>query len=365
MSDGQLLLIFLIAFTLYECVRWVPARAWIFQAVGGGKWKASRPWEVFRTRGGGMKLLMPIPPVEPHVVTASWPCVPHEAGLCLWEDESGTARHVPWDQVRAIAEGAVLHLNPQYRVRCIHAQSANAWAAEVNTWVKQTQVQRRKAFLKRTADMFNSKSLTEEAASVQLKTRGLRRLGSFIFFWCFLFLPFIYWRWADAWPSLAAIGVLFVLTFIQGFLLFRHVRRDSRLKADAIQHVLSTTLFPPAAMRAADWVCSACSPEAHPLAALRTWGKPEAVTELAATLWREARWPRGDHFAERPWHGPEVEALERFFKSAGIALETLEAAPALPEGCTRWCPRCQTPYQDTVSECADCGGMKLLVASDS
>lgn len=362
MSDGQLLLIVIGAFTLYECLRWVPARAWIFQAVGGGRWKPSRPWSVFRTRGGGMALLMPIPPMEPHVVTATWPCAPHEAGLCLWDDESGMSLHLAWEQVRAMAEGSVLHLSSQHRVRCIHAESAQAWAAEVNGWVKQPQEQRRKAFLKRASAMFNEKTLVDGAASVQMKTRGLRRIGNFLFFWCFLFLPLIYWRFADAWPSVTAIGILFALTFAQGILLFRHVRRDARLKADAIQHVLSSTLFPPASMRAADWVCAVSCPEIHPLAALKVWSTPEALSNLSSTLWREARWPRGD-FPQRPWQGPEVEALERFFKSAGITIESLETPPSLPEGCTHWCPRCLTPYQAQAAQCADCGGMKLLGAS--
>src|SRR6187402_3212375 len=100
MSDGQLLLIALVAFTLYECLRWVPIRAWVFQALGGEVWRGAQPWETLRTRGGAVAMLMPVPPLEPHVVTAAWPCAPHEGGLCVWHDESGAARHVPWDKVR-------------------------------------------------------------------------------------------------------------------------------------------------------------------------------------------------------------------------------------------------------------------------
>lgn len=359
MTDGQLLLIVLGAFTFYECLRWVPARAWIFQALGNGKWRGSRPWELFRTRGGALAQLMPVPPLEPHVITAAWACAPHEGGLCVWDDESGAAKHVPWDQVRPLAEGAVLHLTPEHRVRCVNATSAKAWAKLVTEWAKQTQVQRRQGFLKQAKNMLSEKPLMEAAESLERHTRWLRRIGGWLFFWCFLFLPVIYWRFADTWPSLAAIGVLFALAFVQAFLLMRHVRRDVRLREDAVQHILSAALFPPASMRAADWVCSCGSPETHPLAALKVWGKEEMLHEVAARHWREARWPLGE-FAERPWDGPEVEALRGFFESSGIKLEALEATPMLPEGCTHWCPRCLTPYQEPTTECADCGGMKLL-----
>src|SRR5436189_1401040 len=101
MSDGQLLLIALGALTIYECLRWVPSRAWVFQALGGGVWRATRPWELFRTRGGGVVMLTPLPPVEAHVATSEWPCAPHEKGLCIWHEEQSGARHVPWPEVKA------------------------------------------------------------------------------------------------------------------------------------------------------------------------------------------------------------------------------------------------------------------------
>jgi hypothetical protein len=363
MSDGKLLLIAVVVFTLYECLRWVPARAWIFQALGGKGWRDSQPWEIFRTRGGGLALLMPVPPFEAHVITAAWPCVPHEAGLCLWNDESGAMRHVPWDQVRALADGAVLHLTPEHRVRCIHAASAEAWEREVNAWVKQPQEQRRRSFLKRAAAMLKVKPLLREAQLLQKRTRWLRSIGGWIFLLCFLVTPATYWRFGDSWPALAAAGVLLGLMIIQAIFVARQVRRDARLKKGALQHVLSAALFPPASMRVADWVCASCSPESHPLAGLKAWGKPESLAKVAGRLWRHARWPIGD-VSERPWNGPEVAVLATFLKEHGIAPATLEASPELPEGSTRWCPRCHIPYRDTVTECEDCGGMKLMSQAD-
>jgi hypothetical protein len=362
MSDGQLLFIVLVAFTLYECLRWVPIRAWVFQALGGEQWRGAQPWETFRTRGGAVAMLMPVPPLEPHVVTAAWPCAPHEAGLCVWHDESGATQHVPWETVKPIAVGAVLHLTPEHRVRCIHAASAASWAAMVSEWMKQSQEQRAKSFMTRAAKMLDVQALTEAATALAKGTRWLRRIGGAIFFWCLLFLPAIYWRFSETWPSYAALGVLLVLMLVQAVLLARVARREPRLREGFVQHLLSVALFPPASMRAADWVCASRSPEAHPLAALKAWSKPEKLEAVAAKLWREARWPMGN-FSERPWHGPEVDALEAFYKAHGLKPESYETSPVLPEGCTRWCPRCRTPYQDSAADCADCGGMELMSAS--
>jgi hypothetical protein len=359
MSDGQLLLIALAAFTLYECLRWVPARAWVFQASGGKEWRASHPWNVFRTRGGGMVLLMPVPPLEPHVLAAAWPCVPHEEGLCIWSDESGAARHIPWAQVSAHAEGAELHFTPEHRVLCSCATGAEAWAAHVNGWVRQSQPQRTESFLKLAAAMLAVKPLKRTAQVLEMRTRRLRRIGGWTFFCSVLILPVIYWRFADGWPTYAAAALLLTLTLSQAAMLYRQVRRDPRLRKGAWQHLFGAALFPPASMRAADWVCATCTPEAHPLAALKAWSSAEDLHRGAARFWREARWPLGD-VPTLPWSGPEVDALARFFKAHGIEPETLDAPPALPEGSTHWCPRCHTPYQEPAAECADCGGMKLL-----
>lgn len=358
MSDGQLLLIALGAFTLFECARWVPVRAWVFQAAGGGSWRGAGPWELFRTRGGGIAMLMPVPPLEPHVVTAAWPCAPHEQGLCVWDDESGVARHVPWDQVRPHADGAALHFTTEHRVRCVHAASAKAWEELAKSWVAQPQDKRRESFLKRARTMLDEKPLIQSVDSLRKDTRWLRCIGGWIFFWCFLMLPVTYWRFADAWPMLAAIGVLFAMMLTQAVLLWRQVHRDPRLREGAAQHLLSAALFPPASMRAGDWICAVRPPEAHPLAAFKAWRTAEELEKVLAPAWREARWPLGD-FPSRPWNGPEVEALTAFIETHGINRAALETPPSLPDGCARWCPRCHTTYQDSATECADCGGMKL------
>ena len=143
MTDGQLVIVVLFAFLAYESLRWVPARGWLFERGFSGTWRGRRPWNLFRTKGGGIADLRGL---GAHVIAAAWPCVPHEQGLCVWEDESGGARHVPWDQVKAHAEGPVLHLADGHHVRCIHPTSATAWSTLEKKKKNQSQPEREQSF---------------------------------------------------------------------------------------------------------------------------------------------------------------------------------------------------------------------------
>ena len=359
MTDGQLVIAVLAAYLVYESLRWVPTRAWLFERSPGGKWRGRRPWSLFRRQGGGIAELRGL---GAHVVAASWPCVPHEHGLCVWEDESGGARHVPWDQVKAHAEGAVLHLTADHRVRCIHATSAASWAKLVNAWVGQPQPKRKASFQKKAKLLLDVSALKEAAEASRNLTKRLSFQGRIIFAWTFLVVPFTYWRHGDHWLTLVVVGALFLHMFIQAFLLFRIVRRHDALRKDAFAHLMGVAMLPGTSIRAADWVCARLSPEAHPLTALRAWHGEEdsELKAYAARCWREARWPIGD-FPTRPWDGPEVAALRAFLEAhEGTNPDMLESAPQAQEGCTRWCPRCLTQYSDAAGECSDCAGMKLL-----
>lgn len=358
MTDGQLVIVVLFAFLVYESLRWVPARAWLFERGLAGRWSGRRPWSLFRTKGGG---IAEVRGLGAHVVAAAWPCVPHEQGLCVWEDEGGRARHVPWHLVKARAEGAMLLLTGDHRVRCIHAASAASWAKTVNAWAGQPQAERESSFAKKAKEMLDARALEETADALRKLTSHLGFQGGTILAWTFLAVPFTYWRHGDHWITLIVIGALFLHMFVQAFFVFRLMRRHHALRKDALAHVLGAAMLPGTSIRAGAWVCSQLSPEAHPLAALQAWpGKSDAdFVKHAERCWREARWPVGD-FPRLPWNGPEVAALRAFLMTQERTNPAiLEAPPPAQEGCTRWCPRCLAQYSDAAAECGDCAGMAL------
>jgi hypothetical protein len=364
MTDGQFLLLVFTLLYLYECLRWVPGRAVIWSLFGSATdpkaWRSGSPLQLFRTRGGAFALLPPVPPIAAHVMAASWPAVPHSQGLCVWDEATGVTSHIPWDDVHAAADEATLKVTAGHQVRCVHGWQAAEWAKLIQGWKTLPQEEREVQFLAKAATLLNREALLEAGRRVAKETRGLRWNGTVIFVWTLLVLPYTYWRFADTLPTLIAFAAVYVLMLWQAGCLWALSRREPRLKHGRWSHILGAAFYPPSSIRAADWVCVMRCPEVHPLASAFAWGSKESAEKLAAQIWRLARWPVGS-FDQRPWSGPEVQALEAFFKTLELDLSSLAVAPDLPEGANRHCPRCLATYASTAETCPDCGGMPLIV----
>ena len=363
MTDGQFLLLIFALLYLYECLRWVPGRAIVWRLFGRatapGAWSRVAPLELFRTRGGAFVLLSPLPPVGAHLVTAAWPAVPHAQGLCLWDEVNGSASHIPWSEVNASAEEATLRVAPGRAVRCVHGWQAAEWARLIQSWKPLPQEERESQFLAKAATMLEEQLLRDAGVEVARATRSLRWNGTLLVLWALGILPYTYWRFGDTFPTLVAIGSLYFVMLCQAVTLWWISRRDPRLKYGRWSHILGAAFYPPSSIRAADWVCAMKSPEVHPLLAAFTLGQREAAEKLASHAWRHARWPVGS-ISERPWDGPEVQALRSFFAKVNLEVSRLETPPALPEGASKHCPRCLATYGDKAETCNDCGGMPLV-----
>lgn len=364
MTDGQALYLAFAAFYLFECLRWVPARCWIFQTRGDRpSWSHAKPWNFFRTRGGAVALLNPLPPFGIQIRAATWPCVPHQQGLCVWDDEVKFARHLPWESLKVQVDDSVIHFTEKLYVRCLNPRDAKSWAALIRGWKAQSDAARRQSFLKMARDKFEDENLTGAVRNLQEKIRHHRLLSHAVFLTCFLLLPFTYWRFATTLPTFGVIGLLYLCMFTQAFLLWRQVRRDPALRPGSWPRILSAAFFPPASIRVADWLSEMRIPDSHPLTLLQKEADPERFHEEAAKLWRESRWPLGN-FPYLPWDGPEVEALSVFFKRADLKLQKLEALPSLAAS-TSYCPRCLTIYAESAHECSDCQGIHLMKSAAS
>jgi hypothetical protein len=368
MTDGQALLAGFIGLYLYECLRWVPAHAVIWTLSGAEDlmkgWRSRMPLRVFRTRGGALGILPPWQPSPVHLIAATWPCVPHEQGLAVWEGETGPVVHVPWGEVQPVTEGKVVRFSPHVQVRCVHERLAEEWAGMAARWKGEPQEAREQAFLRKAATMLDASALRGATTGLLRVTRSLRQTGAVLFGWTVVLVPLIYWRFGDTLPSLLALGGLCLLMALQACFLFRLSTREPRLRAGRWGRVLAAAFYPPAAIRAADSVCSELSPEVHPLQAAHLLGEEGETARLAALHWRLARWPRGN-FPSRPWRGPEVVALEEFFHRIQLPQSALELGPAGADGSLTFCPRCHSSYSGTTLSCADCDGMPLVTKNFS
>lgn len=363
MTDGQALLAGFIGLYLYECLRWVPVHAVIWTSTGAEDlrqgWRSRMPLRVFRTRGGALAILPPWQSSPVHIIAAPWPCVPHEQGLAVWEGETGGIVHIPWEDVEPVTEGKVVRFSSCVQVRCVHEGLAKEWAGLAARWKAEPQEAREQTFLGKAATMLDTAALKDATTGMLRATLSLRRTGEVLFAWTALFLPLIYWRFGDTLPSLLAAGGLCLLMALQACHLFRLSTREPRLREGRWGRVLAAAFYPPAAIRASDSVCSEIAPEVHPLQAAHLLGGEEETVRLAALHWRLARWPRGD-FPSRPWHGPEVVAIEEFLHRIQLPQSALEQGPAGANGSVTYCPRCHASYSETTESCADCDGMPLV-----
>lgn len=360
MTDGQILLTAVAVLTLYECARWVPAHAWIFTSQDGQRWKGTRPWERFRARGGGIALLPPLPAPGLHLTCTSWPCAPHEKGLCVWSQAGGIAKVIPWAEAKPVAHGAVLRLATGLECRCANARSAWEWARLTDSWKSMSAEEREASFAVKAQQMLDATRMKAEVEKLAGITKRLRLVGAIILGLTFILMPAVYWRFGDHVISYGCLGVLVAFTLTQACLLVGLVRNHAELRKDSGVHILSAAFFPPSAMRAADWVCAGLGPDVHPLTAHLAWSARELFLDECRRAWRICRWP-GEHVGALPWEGPEVRALKTFFQDNQIPVEDLEVTPERQPECTQYCPRCQAQYLPSAgTRCPDCVQVPLV-----
>ncbi|MFC5454495.1 hypothetical protein [Prosthecobacter fluviatilis] len=353
MTDGQTLLAVFVLLYLMECLRLVPATAWMAAGTGNKGWSTLRPWMKLQLGGGSPLLLSPLPPMRAHALALPWIFAPDHDSLRVRLTDS-VSTYVPWEQLALRVEENLLHLGTGCRVRLPSAALAEVWRQRLAEWQGLKPEQRRKAFLKHARASLDVKSASQSAAASAGQSRALRLLATTHFMWCFGVLSVLYHRFGDSLPVLAAAGVLLLLQFIQSWLFLRNTRKNAALIPHRRWRALGIVFLPQLTMRAFDSVNLSTDAEPpHPLA-WRSLLDEKPWLEHARQFWRESRYTPG--WSENAPLTPEAEALRSFFQSEGVA-ETDYDPPAETKLPT--CPRCRAEYQSGVTSCADCGGVEL------
>ena len=353
MTDGQMLLAAFVLLYLIECLRLVPSTAWMAVGSSTSGWSTLRPWLRLQIDSGSPLLLSPLPPMQAHALALPWLLVPEPEALRVRLTDSMSAL-VPWDQLALRAEETMLHLDATTRVRLPTKALAELWQQRLTEWHALTPDQRRSAFLKLARTTLDTQTASQNAAATAALSRSLRRCATLHFMWCFGVMSALYHRFGDSLAVLAAAGVLLLLQFIQSWLFLRATRKSALKIPHRRWRALGIAFLPQLAMRAFDVVnlTTAAEPP-HPLA----WhGLLDEKNWLqhARQFWREARYvPGWSHNETLPL---EAEALQKFFRHAGIAAADYDppSAAQLPA-----CPRCGAEYQSGITTCSDCGGVEL------
>lgn len=356
MTDGQTLFAVFALLYLIECLRLVPSTAWMAAGAAKSRWGVIRPWGKLHVAGGSPLLLSAVPPMNAHAAALPWLFVPEENGLRVrLTDEMTTL--VAWENLQPRAEEATLHLGATTQVKMPSPALATTWAQRLVEWHKLTPEKRRSAFLKQARASLDTKAAEKAASEAAQRSRGLRRMATVLFMWCFGVISAVYHRFGDGVIVLSAGGMLLLLQFVQAWLFLRATRTLKELIPHRRWRALGVAFLPQLAMRAGDVVSLATDKEpAHPLAWRAMLDDKEWLAH-ARQFWREARyvpgWPQA---AVLP---PEVEALRAFFTHEEVAEAEYDPPPA---GKLPTCPRCGAEFKAGTAVCKDCGGVELRVA---
>lgn len=358
MTDGQMLFAVFALLYLIECLRLMPAAAWVASGAGGSHWGMLRPWSRFQIGAGSPLQLSPLPPMQAHLLALPWLFVPEGESLRVRLTDRMNV-HIAWEKLTLGVEESTLHLDAVTRLRMPSKALAELWRQRLEEWRGLTPDQRRSAFLKHARSTLDTKSVRQTAMDTARRSRALRVVASIHCLWCFGVISVLYHRFGDSLAVLVAAGVLLVLQFIQCGLFLRCTRQNKAAIPYRRWRALGIALLPQLAMRAFDAVDLTTEAEpAHPLA-WRGLLDEKRWLEHARRFWREARYvPR---WAQNEALPLEAEALLQFFRLEGVGADVYDPPATGKLPC---CPRCGAEYQSSMTACGDCGGVELRVPAE-
>ena len=353
MTDGQMLLAVFVLLYLIECLRLVPASAWMAAGSGKSGWSVVRPWTRLQVAGGSPLLLSPLPPMQAHALAQPWVFVPEHDSLRVRLTESMRV-NIAWEKLALRADESTLHLDATAHVLLPSKVLAELWQQRLTEWRSLTPERRRSAFLEHARTTLDTQSAIQTAMATAQLTRSLRLCATLHFVWCFGVMSALYHRFGDSLPVLVAAGVLLVQQFVQSWLFLRATRKNKVAIPHRLWRALGIAFLPQLTMRAFDVVnlTTAAEPP-HPLA-LRGLLDEKCWLEDARNCWREARYVPG--WSQNDSLTLEAEALQKFFCNESVA-EAAYDPPTEPNLPT--CPRCSAEYQSGITTCSDCGGVEL------
>jgi hypothetical protein len=353
MTDGQTLFAVFALLYLIECLRLVPATAWMAAGSGKSGWNVMRPWSRLHIAGGSPLLLSALPPMQAHVATLPWLFVPEQDSLRARLTDDMSVR-VAWDKLSPRVDETKLHLDSAVSLKLPSKAQAEIWRQRLAEWRDITPEKRRSAFLKYARASLDTKAAAKIASEAAKRTRTLRVVATTHFMWCFGVISVVYHRYGDGFVVLSAAGILLLLQIAQAWLFLSHTRAIKSLIPYRRWRALGIAFLPQLAMRAADVVSLAGDDEPpHPLA-WRTLLDEKSWLQTARQFWREARYIPG--WSQNDSLTLEAEALQTFFRHEDIA-ETDYDPPSTAKLPT--CPRCNAEFQTGITTCKDCGGVEL------
>jgi hypothetical protein len=365
MSDWIVLGLLAIGFYLYECCNWTPAAALAcMRRPLRRSWSAAFGGDLVGNESGGFAFSDPMTFSGNIVHAAQWPVAVSPDGVSLDNHESD--RFWAFDSIRAIAaDEKQVRFNGEVVCRAIsetHAAMLVAGLEKARTVESSARAAVIRAALRET---FDDGALAETWGAFLRSSRRLSMLAALPLAWLAVITPVTFYVIGPlaSWPYLLA--GLFLSSLIVSAEFIRLHRRELPHGADRWIHAVSMTLFPIAAIRAADRISKEKLSFYSPLAVVAVFCDDAAGWALfrrhGFDLERQAAPASDDSPAAgcRAWYRSEKRSAFR------ILVKSLKhdpfAAPAKSdESLTSYCPRCHSQYGEDAGECADCIDVALV-----
>ena len=369
MSDWLVLGLLAIGFYLYECCTWTPAAALAcVRRPLRRSWFAAFGSDLVGNESGGFAFSDPTT-LSGNVIHASqWPLAVSPDGVSLDNHESD--RFWPFESIRAIsADEKTVRVNGEAVCRAVSETHAAAMAACLEKTRSAEPGARSGVIRASLRETFDDGAVQETWDAFIRSSRRLSALAALPVAWLAVITPAAFFVIGPlgSWPYLLA--GLFISGLIVSIEFMKVHRRELPHGADRWIHAVSMTLFPIAAIRAADRISKEKLSCFNPLAVVAVFCDDSAgMSQLRRhgfDLERNAA-QAGDSPAAicRAWYRAEKRSAFR------ILLKSLKRDPfAQPAGAdaslTFYCPRCHSQYGEGAGECADCIDVALVRLSNA
>ncbi len=363
----------------FECVTLVRKDALVIARIWFSAWTVRCPSGLFGSQERGLILSNPVPPLGTTLLAQAWPFSPAPEGVhgyaALTIHPEGRTREdgpfVAWDDAHGVAaDDKALRAGSAELGRADTDAGAGYWAGMLREWAKARPEDRAEALARALDRSLDRAIALRRALDLDEAGRWTRRIGIVLWLHLFVAVPAVVAAWGIVftWPILAA--VMLVLMWINaGLLWLAHARLYPADGGDRAKAVFQAVVWPPAAIRAVDYLARPAMAGLHPLAVAHALLAADAFKAHARKVLLDARTPlRPECRSEDPraraaeaWYRDRLKAaLEKFVRSQGIDPDALCAAPAPKDGTSRsFCPRCDAQYTLRDGTCSTCGAIEL------
>lgn len=369
MSDDLFLFLIIAIFYLIDCFFWVRRNSFAFVL---SFWPVKNPGFTGRywgNRSGGFYFVNPFPPLSSLFICQSWPLffsadviarIPMQPDSVLMHYED--IESIDTDATKLLINGSLL-------TYCGSLQAARFLADLIGKLKTLTPKERREAIGAAVNDTLDTNSAAQDIDRFLLRCRILRRLSNLMWMYLFLFSPMILWIFGPKWllPLLAGAVLSFHIPIIV-FFYRAHRSIYPEFKDERQNQLIKVMFFPPAALRAIDYISTSLLFKYHPLAAAFVLCNREQFNTFAERAVRDLRFPlRLDTLTgerktvDEQYRQQMIAAVTLFLKNRGFSIEEMSATGFDPDTpALTYCPRCLCEYIIPSGNCADCPGVELL-----